>query len=86
MSDHNLSDEERAKLGLLADRLMHVVAERHGVSVQEVIEATRWVHTHKEFVTKMKSGGLIGLITFLITASLLALWEGIKASVSGGQK
>ena len=79
-----MTDEERAKLGLLADRLLEITASRHGVTVQEVIDATRWVHAHKEFVSKVKSGGLIGLVTFLITASLLAFWEGFKAYATGG--
>lgn len=77
----HLTDEERARLGMQVDLFVDLLARRYGLQPTEVIDAVRWVQTHKEFVSRMKNGGFFGLIGVLISAALLALWEGVKAMV-----
>lgn len=79
MSQHLLTEEEKARIGLLADAVVEVVAKRYSIEVADVQEAIRWYQHHKDFVTSIKKGGLLSLFGVLVTASLLALWEGIKA-------
>ena len=74
----HLTEEERARLGMQVDLFVDLLARRYGLEPSEVIDAVRWVQTHREFVSRIKNGGFIGLIGTLVTASFLAMWEGIK--------
>lgn len=76
---HEISDEDLARLGLLADKVIDLVARRYGVEPNDVVEAVKWVHDHKEFVSKMKHSGFLTLVGIMISASVLAFWEGLKA-------
>lgn len=82
MSD-GISNEEVARIGLLADAVVEALAKRYGVTPNDVVSAVRWVHEHREFVSKMKHSGFLALIGIMISASLLSLWEGIKAYLRG---
>lgn len=64
-----------------ADAVIRVLAERYGLEPRQVIEAVRWVENHKEFVSSLKKGGILSLIGLLITATTLAIWEGLKALI-----
>lgn len=75
---HHLSEEERVRIGMQADAIIRVLADRYGLEPGQVIEAVRWVEHHKEFVTSLKKGGLLSLFGVLITATMLAMWEGAK--------
>lgn len=81
-----ISDEEIARLGILADRVVDLIAKRYGVEPSDVVEAVKWVHDHKEFVSKMKHSGFLTLIGLMISASVLAFWEGLKAYLRGPAK
>jgi hypothetical protein len=74
-----LSEEERARVGLIADRIVTVLADRYSIKPQEVQEAMTWYRNHREFVSRMKSGGFLTLVSVLISAIMLSVWEGAKA-------
>ena len=76
-----LSPEEKARIGAQFEQVMELFARRHGVTEHEIVEAVQWVHKHKEWLEAMKRAGFFSLIGFLISAALLAFWEGIKAAV-----
>lgn len=75
----HLTEEERARVGLIADRIVTVLADRYSIKPQEVQEAMSWYRTHREFVARMKTGGLLTLVSVLLSAILLSIWEGAKA-------
>jgi hypothetical protein len=79
----HLTDEERAKIGLQVDLMIRVISERYEVTPADVIAAVKWVEDHKEFVTRLKNGGWLALIGFLISALMLAVWEGAKHFLAG---
>lgn len=79
--EHHLSEEERAKVGMMADMVIDLVAKRYGLTVSEAVDAIHWVRNHKEFVSKLKHGGWMTLFGVLISAALLSAWEGFKAIV-----
>ena len=81
MDSHNLSDEERARVGLIADRIVTVLADRYSIKPTEVQEAMACYRSHREFVSRMKAGGFLTLISVLLSAILLSVWEGAKALV-----
>ena len=72
-------EEDRVRAGMQADLLLELLSKRYGLEPNEVIEAVRWVQQHQEFVSKLKSGGMVGLTGLLVTGLAMALWEGFKA-------
>jgi hypothetical protein len=64
-----------------ADRLVEILAARYGVDAHDVVDAVRWVQEHKEWAGKMRAAGSIGLITLLVSALMVSLWEGFKSLV-----
>jgi hypothetical protein len=80
---HQISEEDRARMTIMADRLIEILASRYGVEPQEVVEAVRWVQEHRDFGTKLKAAGWIGLVTLLLSALGVAIWEGAKSLMRG---
>lgn len=74
-----LSDEQKAQLAVQFEQLQQMFAHRHGVTMGELVEATRWVKAHREYVEALKRGGSLALIGFLLSALLLTVWEGLKS-------
>lgn len=79
----NLPPDERARIGMLADDVINVIALRYGIKVDEVQDAMHWYREHREFVRKMKHSGFLTIVGLMISASVLAFWEGLKAYVRG---
>jgi hypothetical protein len=79
---HELSDEERRRIAASADYFLSYTAQRHGISVDDVIDTIRWVRERKEFAQKIKSTGTVSLIGLLVSALALAVWEGLKSLLS----
>lgn len=65
------------------DLFVDLLAKRYGLEPREVVDAVRWVQAHKEYVARMKHGGMLSLVGIVITAAALAIWEGAKAFVRG---
>lgn len=76
-----ISEDEKARLNLQADRLVELLSMRYGVDPQDVVEAVRWVKEHREWSGKFKLSAWIGLAGVLISSLLIALWEGIRSMV-----
>jgi hypothetical protein len=76
-----LSDSEKALIALRYEQMMQILASRHGITERQIVETVEWVHRHREWLEAMKRGGSLGLIGFLLSAALLAIWEGVKAMV-----
>lgn len=68
---------------MVADAVVDALARRYGVQPGDVVEAVRWVREHRDFVAKMKHSGFLTLSGIIISASLMAAWEGIKNYVRG---
>ena len=83
---HELSDHDRAVIAMHYDRMMELLAKRHGITEQQLIESIHWVQRHKEWLESMKKAGWISLIGFLLSAAILAFWEGFKQAVRGGAR
>jgi hypothetical protein len=79
MPNEQITDAERTRLMIQADRLVEILATRYGVDPHEVVDAVKWVQEHKEWAGKMRSAGSIGLVTLLVSALMVSLWEGFKA-------
>jgi hypothetical protein len=79
----SLTPEEKARIGMQADMLIRVLADRYGLEPTEVAEAVRWVQTHREFVAKLKHSSMLSLVGIVIGGALLAMWEGAKAFLRG---
>lgn len=76
---HNLSDDERVRVAVQADYLLEVLAKRYGIDASEVMDSLRWIREHREFVSQLKRGGLLSIISLLVAAAAMSLWEGIKS-------
>lgn len=74
-----LTETERAKLVAEFEYISELFARRHGVTLGELAEATRWVKTHREYVEAMRRGATLAVLGFLASAMLLAFWEGVKS-------
>jgi hypothetical protein len=83
--DHQLGDDEKVRIGLMADHVVDIIARRYSLEPSEVVDAVKWVQQHKEFVSRMKHGGWLSLLSVIIGALLLSMWEGVKALVKGKQ-
>ena len=79
-----LPDEDRAKVALQVDMFIDILAKRYGLEPRDVVDAVRWVQDHKQFVSKMKHGGMMTLLGITVTSVVLAAWEGAKAYVKVG--
>lgn len=82
----HLTEEDRAKIGTMTEMVIETISKRYGVTVSEAVEAIKWVHDHKEFVAKMKHSSIFAVIGVLLSAMLLALWEGARTLLHGGPK
>lgn len=83
--EHHLSDEERARIGLQVDYFVEAMSRRYGLQPNEVIDAVRWVQQHRDFVSKLRHGGLLGILSTILLGVLLSIWEGIKAMIGRPQ-
>ncbi len=79
---HELSEEEKRRVAASADYFLQYTAQRHNLSVEDVIETVRWVRERREFAQKVKSTGTVSLIGLLVSALGLALWEGLKSMMT----
>lgn len=76
-----LPDEERRHLLCQIDVCLEVITKRHGITVQQVIDNIKWIEEHRDFVSKLKHASLLTLVGIVVSATALAVWEGIKAFV-----
>lgn len=78
--DHERRREEAA---LLVDQFSRIVEERHGVSLSEIIDMVKLMRENKAQLERLKHAGMVSLLSVVIGASLLALWEGLRAFLRG---
>jgi hypothetical protein len=83
MDDIRLSEEEKYRVTLQVDHFIDLLSKRYGIHPTEVIDAIQWVRDHKSIETKVQFGAMISVVSVLIGALLMALWEGVKHMVSG---
>ena len=81
--NEQISREEMARIGMVADAVVDALAKRYGVQPADVVDAVKWVREHRDFVSKMKHSGFLTLSGIIISASIVAAWEGFKAYVRG---
>lgn len=79
LSGWPLDDEDRMRVAAQVDRFIEVLSARYGVQPGEIVEAVRWVREHRAYLDRVRNASTIALIGALVSASALALWEGIKA-------
>ena len=78
MQQHQISEDDRARVGMMTEMVIETISRRYGLTPQEAVDAIRWVHDHKEFVSKMKHSSVFTVVGVLVSAMLIAIWEGIK--------
>lgn len=76
MGDH---EGGRTHASMLADAVIEILAKRYGINAQEVMDSLTWIREHREFVSSLKRGGLLSMLSLLITAGAIAIWEGLKS-------
>ena len=85
-SNSELTDHEKAVIAMHYDQVMEILARRHGVTEKQLVDAINWVHRHKDWLDAMKRAGWFSLVGFLLSAAILAFWEGFKQAVRGAAK
>lgn len=73
-----LSEEEKYRVTLQVDHFIEILSKRYGIDPNEVVEAVTWVRERKQFSDRFQTGAIISMISVLVGAILLSMWEGIK--------
>ena len=61
-----------------------LMQKRYGMTDdREIIAALEWYRSRKAMRDKMLSTGVISLISLILSALALAVWEGVKAMMRG---
>lgn len=71
-------EDERHRLSLQADYIIKILSERYGITPGQVVSAVQWVEDRKQNGERVKQTGLTSVIGIVITALLIAVWEGVK--------
>lgn len=82
--DHRLTEEEKSKVREQVDYFIYLLSEKYGTKPHEIAEAIQWVNERREFVKKLKSSGMMGLLGLIITGMMIALWEGVLSLMRRG--
>jgi len=72
-------DTERYRAAMQVDAFMEILAKRHGITFDELVDAARWVRRQRDFSEKMRAFGFTTVIGALVMAMLVVTWEGVKA-------
>lgn len=83
MTEHNLSDEQKAVAASQVDYFIDLVGRRYGVQPEEIMDAVKWVRERKQFSERIKSTGVLSLVGLLVSALGFALLEGVRSFFSG---
>lgn len=78
MDEIRLTEEEKYRVTLQVDHFIDLLSKRYGIEPTEVIDAIQWVRDHKSIETKVQFGAVISIISVVVGAALMALWEGLK--------
>jgi hypothetical protein len=80
------------ELTLAAERQVSVfiaiVCRRYGVTEDEIpklLDGLRWSMEHRQHLTKMSITGILAIVTTLVGALLLVLWEGLQHIIRGSR-
>ena len=79
--NHELSEEDRIKLGMQADYLIEILSHRYGVTPSQVVEAIRWVDERRTAGNRLRQGGSLTLLSLVVGALGVVLWEGLKSLI-----
>lgn len=74
----HLSEDDKLRVTLQVDHFIEILSRRYGIDPKEVVEAVTWVRERKQFSNRFHAGAIISMISVLVGAILLSLWEGIK--------
>ena len=77
-NQHHLNADQRNEIVLQVDHFVRVLADRYGVTPNEVVETVRWVKERKASDDRLTNAARTALIGIVLSAILLALWEGVK--------
>jgi hypothetical protein len=81
---HHLSEEERAKVVMQVDYFVDIMSKRYGIEPNEVVDVVKQVKQWQERNKRFSQAGYISLIGVIISAALLATWEGLKTLARRG--
>ncbi len=70
-----MSDDDAAAI---ADRVVSLMEERHGIKLHEAVDLMRWAKAQRERNAKMLQGGSLSILGAIITGIAIALWEGFR--------
>ena len=74
----HLSDHDRIEIAAQLDHMIEVLSDRYGVEPHEVTDAVKWVQEKKQHDARMKHAALLAVIGVMVSAVMMALWEGFK--------
>lgn len=83
MDNIHLTEDEKYRVTLQVDHFIDLLSKRYGINPNEVIDAIQWVRDHKNIESKVQFGALISVISVIVGAALVALWEGVKHMLGG---
>ena len=81
----DLSEEEKAKAAAQVDYFLTLLAKRYEVSPNEMAALVQEMRERKAFLDRVKATGLASLIGLVVTAIVLAVWEGLKSLIAQGR-
>lgn len=84
MSYHTLSDEEKTTVAAQVEYFVELLAKKYNVEQHELESTIEWVKQQKEFREKMRTTGLLSILGIVLSGMMLALWEGIRATLGRG--
>lgn len=75
-------EKEKLKAALEVDIFLEILTKRYGLEIKDVVDTVRWVQEHRDFIASLRRAGAISFLGIIVSAMLLALWEGIKALIT----
>ena len=87
MSFDQLSDAERVKVAAEVDYFLSLMLRRYGLGeadIPEILASLRWLKEHREFMSRVQTGGTVSLLALLVSAIGASIWQGVKVLINGG--
>lgn len=77
--DKDTLDEDRVRAALQVEVFIDLLSKRYNLTPDDVVEAVRWVKQQRDWHQKLRQASAVSVLTALIGALLISVWEGIKS-------
>lgn len=82
---NDLSEDEKVKVAAQVDYFLELMSQRYDVKPAEMLTLVQEMRERKAFYDRVKATGLASLIGLVVTAIVLAVWEGLKSLIAQGR-